>query len=506
MTTSKADGSRPGMLSAVKWTTASNITGELLAGSVTFVLAALLSPRQFGTVAIAYIYVTFVDMIVGFGFGTALIQRTGLRKIHLDSVFWCNLALGVGISVAAVLCSGWWARAYQLPDLKSIIIVLSSIIPIRCLGQVQTAYLQKNMDFKSLAIRDNVAAGLGGVVGIVLAVAGFGAWALVWQHIARESIGATLLWRLSEWRPRAHFSWAAVRDLFDYAWKVFAGRVANFAQSETDSLLIGLLLGPAALGLYRIANRLVEMNLRFLPRAVQVVSVPHFAGLQNDLPELNRTFIKCSHLNAMVTFPGMAFLAGASPIILAAIGPKWLDAAMVLRILAIIGVSKAMILLVGPLLQALSRPGINSINTWVLAVANSAAVCATAWGFSHSTEVQQISLVAAMRAFVFVVVFTPLLLWQARRASGLSLAALLKAMFPAAITSLIVGGSQVLLSQSGIGAFMANRFATLFFSAMLAFLTWVACLRVLDRVAWQYAGAALRKGGYDLRRALFASR
>jgi len=480
------------MTHGVKWMTASNVVREVLSGAVTFILAALLMPREFGTVAMAYIFLTFIETLTGFGFNIALIQRKELEAIHLDSVFWFNLVAGVIITGIAILASGWWANVNRVPELQIIICVLAALILIRGLSFVQTAYIQKKMDFRSLAIRDNVATTLGGATGIVLALLGFGVWSLVWQHLIRELSGTILIWQLSNWRPRRSFSWAAISDLFGYAWKAFSGQIGVFAQNQMDGLLVGLLLGPAALGIYRLADRLIEMNLKFLPRAVQLVSLSHFATLQDDLPELNRSFLFGLHLNSIITFPAMAFLAGASPVILSAIGPQWLDATTVLRILTIIGISKALILLVGPLLQALFRPGIHSINTWTLAVANSLAVFGAVLVFPALTQVQLISMVAAMRTFVFVVIFTPLMLWQARCASGLSLKALLKSIQPAIFTSLIIVCSQAFLIHFEVWSYISNRYAILFACTTLAGLTWLACIRALDPVAWGRLAGVVR--------------
>jgi PST family polysaccharide transporter len=487
------------MLHGIKWTTASNAIGQVLTAAVTFVLAALLTPTQFGTVALAYIYIAFTEMIVGFGFNMAMIQRKDLQKTHLDSVFWFNLGVGAIFTGVAILCSGFWAHVNQLPPLQFIIIALSAYIPLRGLSFVQIAVLQKKMDFKSLAIRDNTSAALGGTTGIILAVMGFGAWALVWQHLVRELVSVVLLWRLSDWRPSRNFSGAAVIDLLGYAWKAFAGQIGVFAQNQTDGLLVGLLLGPTALGLYRFADRLVEMSLSFLARAVQLVSLSHFARLQQDIPELNRSFLFGTHINSIFTFPAMAFLMGASPLLLNAIGQQWQNATMVLRILALIGVSKAIILLVGPLLQALSKPGIHSINTWTLATANALAVCTAAWMFGNLMQEQQITLVAALRTLVFLIIFTPLMLWQARRASGISLKALFKTIGPSILISLIIGGSQALLIQSGLWVFMPNPYTTLFMSLALAFVMWLVGFRLLDPLAWQYLRKVVRIGSDWLR-------
>jgi PST family polysaccharide transporter len=337
-----------------------------------------------------------------------------------------------------------------MPDLQPMVIALSAIMPIEGFSVVQMALLQRRMQFKSLAIRDNVATAVGGVTGVTMAFCGFGGWALVFQHIARELTSVVTLWKISDWRPGFEFRFSSIRELANYSTKTLLGRLGSFAQNSTDSILIGVLLGPVALGLYRLANRLVEMNLMFLPRAIQIVSLPHFSKFQSDLPELNRNFLFASHLNSIVTFPSLAFLAGASSVILKAIGPQWSDAVTVLQILSLIGISKTIILLIGPLLQAVSRAGTHSFNVWTLAISNGLAVLAAAFLFSHKTDEQQIVAVAAFRTAVFLGIFTPLLLWQAKRATALSVYGLLGALSPAIMTSSIVYVGQFLYTSLGI--------------------------------------------------------
>jgi PST family polysaccharide transporter len=495
-----ADAPKSSLLHAVTWSSLSNVINEITVAAVTFVLAALLRPDQYGTVAMAYLYVIFIQMLVGFGFSTALVQRKELKAIHVNSVFWLNLSTGLAFAAVAILLSGWWSRINHMPDLRPIIVVLSALIPIESLSIVQVALLQKQMDFKGLAIRGNVGTAVGGAAGITLATLGYGVWALVGQQIAAELARVLLLWRISHWRPAFAFQWSAIKELSGYAGKTFLGQIGGFFQNQSDSLLIGVLVGPTALGLYRLADRLVEMNLKFLPRAMQIVSLPHFSRLQHDRDELNKSFLFNCHLCGITTFPAMGFLAGASAVTLAAIGKQWTSAATVLQILALIGISKVILLFVGPLLQALSRPGIHSFNVWTLVAANSLAVCLAVGLFSHAPGERQIIWVAAIRTIVFIGIFTPLLLWQAKRASGLSLLSLLKVLWPAMVITLIVAASQWLFHRLGLWTPIHNRYAALMATALVAFLIWLLCVYLFDQEAFRYLRLALEKARQVLSR------
>src|SRR5713226_1851304 len=140
------DAPKRSLLHAVAWSSLSNVINEITMAAVTFVLAALLRPDQYGAVAMAYLYVIFIQMLQVFGFSTALVQRKELKEIHVNSVFWLNLSSGLAFAAVAILLSGWWSRINHMPDLRPVIIVLSALIPIESLSIVQVALLQKQMD------------------------------------------------------------------------------------------------------------------------------------------------------------------------------------------------------------------------------------------------------------------------------------------------------------------------------------------------------------------------
>jgi PST family polysaccharide transporter len=369
---------------------------------------------------------------------------------------------------------------------------LSAIMIIEGFSVVQVALLQRSMQFKRLAIRDNLATAVGGVIGIGAALFGMGAWALVLQHLATELTSVLSLWGVSEWRPGLEFRWSAVRDLTDYSLKTLFGRIGSFAQNSTDSLLIGIFVGPAAVGLYRLANRLVEMVLMFVARAILTVSLAHYSKYQSDLPELNRNFLFGSRLNCIVTFPALAFLAGASQVVLAAIGPQWAGAVRVLQILTLVGLGKSVVFLITPLLQAASRPGILSLNLWSLAIANALAVWLGVKLFAAPEE-PLLACVAALRAGVFVGLFTPLLLWQANRATGLSMRSLAATVRPALLTALVMAGSQWMLASVGIWGIITNRFLALALSAAVGAGVWIACISLFDEETMGYVRAIVKR-------------
>jgi O-antigen/teichoic acid export membrane protein len=469
-----------GMLKAAKWTIASNVLQEVLSGLLVFILAIFLKPEQFGTVSLAYVYIVFIEVIIGFGFTTAIIQRKAIEEIHLSSVFWLNQISGLLLFFIAISLSGWCSEVNKMPQLQPILMALSFLIPLHSLSVVQIAILQRKMEFKRLALRTNSATALSGILGVVLAISGFGAWSLVFQHLAKGLSSTILLWKVSDWRPNLLFDRQALKSLSEFSCKSFIGQIGSFFQQQTDALFVGIVLGPAALGLYKLADRLVETTLRLLPRALQIVSLPHFSKLQDNLVDLNKAILLSLQLCCTFLFPVMGMLAGASPLVLRTLGEQWLGAASVLRILAIIGMSRAILMLLGPVLPALSRPGTSSINTWALAAANAACVAlAAALTVNMETSVRLI-VVASLRAAVFFLIFSPLVLFQVTRASGLSVLSFYKTIGPSILIAAVIAGVQWFVYAYFGFSFTKQRFLPLIIATFVGIITWLISLRLID--------------------------
>ena len=140
--------------------------------------------------------------------------------------------------------------------------------------------LKREMDFRTLSIRSNIGVVAGGVVGLGMAFTGFGAWALVGQILARDGVGLVLLWKLSEWRPRFSFSWWHMRDLMGFSVSNFAAQLAIFAEMQASSVILGLFFGPVAVGLYRIAERVMGSVVTMTMTSIQSVALPEFSGFK----------------------------------------------------------------------------------------------------------------------------------------------------------------------------------------------------------------------------------
>ncbi len=421
---------RANFRSALGWAFVLNWGRQGGATLVTFVLASLLGPETFGTVALAQVYLLFIEMFQEQGLSKALIQRGELDPVHLDTVFWTNLGLSSVLWAGSLAFAPIYARVSDAPELGLIVAVLSLTIPINALTIVQQAVLQRDLDFRSLAVRTNVSIWVGGAVGIGMAFAGYGVWALVGQSLTVSITSLALLWTLSAWRPRLRFDRAGLRELLSFSTGAMLARLGQFAYRRSELLVIGYLLNPAAVGLYRLAQRLMEFPLELSTRSVQAVSLSAFARLQHDPPALKRRVEQGIWIGSTAAAPALFIMAAIAPDLLAVVGSEWVGATLTLQILCLVGAARAAVVQAGPLLQASGRPFLlaSLVWTWSL-VGIGAAFAVVAWMGAAPME-QLMAGVAGSRAAVALLLHMPVYLAIMMRTVGMRSADVVRIFAP----------------------------------------------------------------------------
>jgi PST family polysaccharide transporter len=421
---------------AVKWAYLMTWAQRGIALLLTFILAAILDPADFGTVAMATAYIIFIELFVAQGMAAAIIQRKDLDRLHLDSVFWLLLGASLALAGVSIALSPLWAAVNGLPQLSSVIAVLSLSIPIKGLTVVQHAVLQREMAFRKLALVAGVTATIGGILGVVLALAGCGVWSLVAQQLVMSALAMAAMWLASDWRPRLRFSWGHVRSLLGFSGGAFAGQVGVYVANQADAVIIGLCFGPVALGLYRLADRIVRLLLQVATRSIQMVALPHFSRLQDDTEGLRAAVLSCVRLSATTTIPAMAILAAAAEPLMALLGSRWAPAATALQILIFLGIAKALTVFTGPLLLARGRVKTSALLVWALGIATAIALTVVGTTMRAAELPQQIFATATTLTIVYVLVFGAGSLVLMRRICDLRFGALLTATAPGAAAAI----------------------------------------------------------------------
>lgn len=479
-------------LGSLKWAFAMNWGQRTLGALFTFVLAALLGPHDFGVVAIALVYISLTHVFLEQGFSTALIQREDLESDHLHAAFWINLASCVVLAGVTVALSGWWADVNGAPELREVLSVLSLLLVIEGLIIVQDAILKRNGEFKKLAVMTNIAALVGGALGVGLALAGGGVWALVAQQLSMDAIALVLFWVVSSWRPAFRFSRRHARDLIGFSSHVLVANFGGFVNRRADALLVGVFFGPVVAGIYRLADRFVDLLLEVTMRPVGLVALPLFSRLQRDRESLRGAVETCMRVTLIAGVPSLLALAACSDFLLALIGPEWSSGADALKLLAAAGIGKVIISFTGPLLFAVGRPAFRAIMLWMLGAASAGAVVAVAVVLQSSSEERQIFGVALSRALVFLLVFIPVNLVVVDWLTGFGLRAFaVMAAAPTAAGAAAIAVVVVLREATAIESIAP--LAGLAVAGVLAAATGVGVLLLLDARARGYV-RDLRRG------------
>lgn len=342
--------------SGVAWKAASQLTLQLSRMAVALILARLLAPGDWGLAAMVLVFTGFVVVFTDSALGTALIQRRELREEDRSTVFWTSAAIGLVLSLVGIACAGPLARFYGEPDVRSLFLAISIGFFVTSLGSTHMALLVREMEFRLLELRQ-IAATIGGaIVGVALALGGFGAWAIVGQGLAEASVSTILLWVLTPWRPSATFSWSSLRRLGGFAGNVFGENLLYQAGRNFANLLIGRVLGAAALGTYALATTVILVPFSRIAAPLQQVFFPAFSRLGDDRARLADVWIRASRLVGAVSIPALVGLAVvASDFVDVVLGSRWSELTPLIQILVWVGIVQSLQTLSGEVLLALDR-------------------------------------------------------------------------------------------------------------------------------------------------------
>jgi len=420
---------------AVSWSFVLTSGRTFMTLIVSLILARILGPEAFGLIAMANVFILFAELFVRQGLVAAIVQRPRLTAAHLDTAFWMTVMLAVALAPAAIGASGWWAAVNDTPELASLIQALVPLLVFKALGVAQEAYIRRQMNFRALALRTNVAVLTGGVAGVTAALLGAGVWALVIQQLVTAFLELVLIWLLSSWRPRWRFRADAARDLVGFSARMVLAALGSFVNTQSDALLIGLFFGPLVVGLYRMAVRFISIMLELTAGTLQSVMLPELSRFSEDRPRFNERTVEVIRLASLVAVPVLGVLAASSDALMALLGAEWAPAADALKVLCVLAVVQAAAAFLAPVLQAAGRPGLLAWLTWISAGLSAGSFAAAGfWLAGFGTE-EQVLWLAIIRTTVFAPTLFVIVLPMLKRALSLRPAMVLGAMWRAPIAA-----------------------------------------------------------------------
>lgn len=351
----------------IKWNVIDKVSSQLLYAVTGIVLARMLSQEDFGLVGAIMVFQAFAQLLVDSGFSSALIQRKNPTDTDYSTVFWFNMGVAAALYVVLFFSASAIASLFQ-GDTR--IIALSRVMfvtfIINAASIVQINRLMKQMTVRLVAIANSAGLFGGAVVGIALAVGGYGAWAIVWQAIAVGIIKGGVLWWQCGWTPRLEFSTASLRSCFKVGAGVMGSSFLNTVFQNIYSFIIGNRVGLVSLGYFTQADKWSKMGIMSLSQVLTSSFLPVLSKFQDDDAEFGRAVARMNRLTAYLLFPAMGFLAVmATPIFHALFGTKWDGAIVLFQLLLLRGVFTVLTQLYNHYILALGRSRL-LVNTEII--------------------------------------------------------------------------------------------------------------------------------------------
>jgi O-antigen/teichoic acid export membrane protein len=302
---------------------------------VLVVLARLVSVVDFGLVGQAVIVTGLAALVSEIGMGPALVQCRQLTETHIRVAFTVSFLIGLALMAAVWFAAPLAAVAFRSPEVVPVLRLISWSCLFTALGATASSLLQRSLAFRTLFKVEFTSYFLGyGVVGVGLALGGYGVWALAWAPVTEALLRAGLLYVACRHPVRPSLSRAEARELLRFGAGVTLSRLANYVALTGDNFVVGRQFGPAALGLYGRAYQLMTLPIAATSHAAEAVLFPAYAEIQNEPERLRRAVLASISLSALAVFPMLAALAIAAPeLVVGVLGPEWEGAVVPLQIL-----------------------------------------------------------------------------------------------------------------------------------------------------------------------------
>ncbi len=326
-------------VSGVKWLVGSSFIQKAISFLTTVVLARIFNPSIFGLFALAFVAVDALGLFKSMGFDSALIRRKDNIEKAANTAFFIIPLLGFIIYLILAISAPFIGKFLNSKDVVGVLRFLGIIFIFNCFGRIPAALLEKNMQFKKISIMEISSGVVYSITAIILALFGFGIWSLVFGYIIKVLIQNSMAWYFSNWHPKFEFDREIAWEMFHFGKFIFLAALAWFLRMNLDNILVGKLLGVAALGLYAVAFGISNFGADYFSGKIYRVTFPAYSKLHEDLDNLRKAFLKVLKHISLVAFPlGIILFLLSKEFLITVYGEKWVGAVDVLKILASLGI------------------------------------------------------------------------------------------------------------------------------------------------------------------------
>ena len=324
------------IISNLIWRLLERVGAQAVSLVVSIILARMLEPSVYGTIAIINVLIVVFQVFVDSGLGNALIQKKNADDVDFSSVFFANIAFCVVLYVILWCLSPWIASFFTEPGMISMVRVLGITILISGVKNVQQAYVAKNMQFKKFFFSTLGGTVVAAIAGIIMAFLGYGVWALIFQQVINSFVDAIILWLTVEWRPKLLFSKTKFQNLFSYGWKLLVSSLIDVGYNNLRSLIIGKMYTKVDLAFYDRAQQIPNIIVSNINASIDSVLLPAMSEKQDNIAVIRDMTRKAMKTSFYLIAPMMiGIFVVAEPLIRFFLTDKWLGSFFFLRIFCV---------------------------------------------------------------------------------------------------------------------------------------------------------------------------
>ena len=340
----------------LKWNAIDRVASQVLYALIGIVLANILSHEEFGLVGALAIFQAFATIFVDSGFGSALLREKNPSDEDYSTVFWFNAGVSLLIYLILFLSAPLIGRLFHQEELIPMSKVIFLTFVINGLAIIQINRLMKRMDVRMIAVANSAALVISGIVGVTLALLGFGAWSMVWYSVSQAAVKTSILWLTGGWRPGLCFRMATIRRIRSVGLSVMLSALLNTISLNIYNFVIGIWFSVRALGVYTQADKWSKMGSASISQILTSTFVPLLSRVQGSASDFHRYVDRAGRFTAFILLPSMTLLAlMATPIFHLLFAGKWNEAIPLFQLLALRGIFIVLISLYSNYLLALGR-------------------------------------------------------------------------------------------------------------------------------------------------------
>lgn len=324
------------VLSGLVWTFSERVMAQAVSFIISLILARLLSPNEYGVIAIVMIFINIANIFVENGFGESLVQKNDTDETDFSTMFYCSLTFSIILYVLLCIIAPFIAKFYNNNDITIILRILALKIPISSISTIQHAYVSKKMIFKKFFLSTLFGTIISGIVGIIMAYIGFGIWALVWQYLLNTIIDTIVLFLIIEWKPQLVFSRNSAKSMVSYGYKVMLSSLINQIYNESTSLIIGKKYTSLDLAYYNRGSSFPSLIINNIDTAIGKVIFPAMSNCKGNKYEIKVIAKRSMKITSYLIFPLMVGLfVIAKPLVEILLTSKWEKCVIYLQIMCI---------------------------------------------------------------------------------------------------------------------------------------------------------------------------